>query len=392
MFTGRRARILVLTFLHFFVDFYAGLLPPLAEPTLTEHLGTTLGWVMIVLGIGGIVVNAIQPISAALLPKKGFPPLLIIAPALACIISLIGFSTSIAVFAALTIAAYAGIGVLHPEGILMAQALSGSRQGVGTAVFISGGFLGYSFGGWVGGAWASQWKLAGFWLLGIPVVIGVVLVLVTKLHRYEADTKNSTPSHIRHSIPFAWVLALTICVTISVTLVAYLITPYLVRRFGPRGQYWGGTEILTFGIAGAIGSYLWGHIAEHRSKCRMIIITQAASLPFFYLLLNASSPEIVPLWGGFLGFFTGAIFPTIVVLGRGSPGEATRLRAGLLIGGTWGTGMIAVIAAGKFWIDRFPPTAALPVAQVMYLCPALVTVSIFLAAFLRRWETQTCDV
>ena len=39
---SNKAKLIVLTFTHFIVDFYGGLTVPLAEPTLTMHLGVSL--------------------------------------------------------------------------------------------------------------------------------------------------------------------------------------------------------------------------------------------------------------------------------------------------------------------------------------------------------------
>ncbi|GAF70398.1 unnamed protein product, partial [marine sediment metagenome] len=349
MLAGAWTRILLLTLLHFLVDFYGGLLTPLLEPTLIEHLSTSLGSVTLLLGIGGIVVNASQPVSGALLPKKGFPPLLIIAPIAASLITCIGLTHSFAAVGALIIIAFLGIGLFHPEGLLAVQDLSGSRQGFGTAFFLSGGFMGYSFGSWIGGAWASKWKLSGFWFLAVPAAAGVLIVLVARLHRMGGHLNAKPLAHARHTIRFPRVLALTTLIAVNVSIIVFFVTPYLVRRFGPKAQYWGGTALLAFGVAAALGSYLWGFLSERRSRCLMIAVTQIIALPFLYLLLNVSSPNAAPVWAGALGFFVGGIFPVAVVLGRGSPGEPTRLRAGLLIGGSWGTGSVVMILAGK-WI------------------------------------------
>ena len=388
MLAGASTRILLLTLLHFLVDFYGGLLTPLSEPTLTEHLSTRLGSVMLLLGIGGIVVNASQPVLGALLPKKGFPPLLILAPIAASLIACIGLTHSFAAVAALIIIAFVGIGAFHPEGLLAVQALSGSRQGFRTAFFLSGGFLGYSLGSWVSGAWASKWKLSGFWFLAIPAAAGVLMVLVTRLHRMSGHLNAEPPAHARHTIRFPRVLALATLIAVNVSIIVYFITPYLVRRFGPKAQYWGGTALLAFGIAAALGSYLWGHLSDRWNRCLIIAATQILALPFLYLLLNVSSPNAAPVWTGALGFFVGAAFPVTVVMGRGSPGKPTRLRAGLLIGGSWGIGSVVIMLAGK-WIDFYPVGNAQVVCRVLQLCYILIPALILMSVFLSRYKTNS---
>jgi len=387
MSSNHRIRILVLTMLHFAVDFYGGVLTPLAEPTLTTHLGATLGTVLLLLGIGGIVANASQPLSAAVLPRKGLAPLLVITPLVASLAACIGLTHSLVAVTAMIMVSFVAIGVFHPEGVIAAQSVSGSRQGLGTAMFLSGGFLGYTLGAWSSAAWATRWGLSGLWLLAAPGVISAVAAWALGLHRLSGQDHAEPPPHIRHQIPFPLVFVLSALLGTSVSLVAYFITPFLVRRFGPEAQFWGGTEILAFGLAGAAGSYLWGHWSENRGRCRFIAVTQIAALPFLYLLLNVATPRMAPVWGGLLGFTMGSAFPLVVVLGRGAPGEASRLRTGLLIGGGWGVGSLIVIAGGK-WVDLYPAGDPAPVGHILRIDFVTTVLAAALAFYLSRREPR----
>ena len=80
MLQSARARLVILTLVHFTVDFYGGLTIPLPEPTLVRHLGVALPRVALLIGMCAIVVNLIQPLSGWLLPKRGMPSLLWAAP------------------------------------------------------------------------------------------------------------------------------------------------------------------------------------------------------------------------------------------------------------------------------------------------------------------------
>ena len=79
------ARLLILTFLHFAVDFAGGLQIPLPEPTLTGHLGARLPLIAAIIGGTAILANAIQPLSGWLMPERGIPKLLVAAPLVAAL-------------------------------------------------------------------------------------------------------------------------------------------------------------------------------------------------------------------------------------------------------------------------------------------------------------------
>lgn len=386
MLSSNRARLCILAFLHFTVDFYGGVVRPLAQPTLMRHLAVGFGAVVLLIGISQVVVNAIQPLSAAFLPRRGMPSLLLACPLLAAMSAMIGLTSDYGGVAALLVLSALAIGMLHPETLLAAHALAGRRQGVGLALYISGGFFGFSSGGWVGAAWATRWGLAGFWLLALPALISAALVLASGMYRLHGHGESPTPEHVSHRIPFAVVFGLTAVVATCMDLVMMFITPYLVRRFGESAQFWGGAEIFAFGLSGALASYLWGHVSENRRRCRTIALTQLAALPFLYLLIEIDRPEMAPVWGAVCGACMGGVIPLTVVLGRGAPGRASRLRAGMLVGGAFGVGSLVAVGAAQI-VDMFPSDSAEPVAWALRAVMALVALEGLMAWQLERWET-----
>ncbi|MHC4886842.1 MAG: MFS transporter, partial [Planctomycetota bacterium] len=360
-------RLAVLTFLHFPGDFYGGLRMPLVQPTLMEHLGVGFGAVTLILIGSAILVNAVQPLSGWLLPNRGFPMLLLLCPIFAATMTLIGLTQAYWGVGALMAVSALGIGILHPEGMLAAHAASGKRQGLGVAFYLSGGFFGYSLAGWISASWATRWGLTGFYLLGLPLLIAAGLTLLTGLHRLQGHTESEAPASIRHRIPFPLVMALTVLIAAAVTLVCYYITPYMVRRFGREAQAAGGMAIFGFGMAGALASYLWGHLSERFMRCHLITGCLLFSIPLLALILFwADSPRTIIVLCTLTGAFAGAIFPLGVVLGRGSAGGSPRLRAGLLIGGAWGMGSLLVMATGVY-VDRFPDDSPGPIRNVLLL-------------------------
>ena len=388
MLSSNRARLLILAFLHFTVDFYGGVTRPLVQPTLMQHLAVGFGAVVVIIGIAQITVNAIQPLSAAFLPKRGLPALLILCPLVAAASCLIGLTHNYAAVGSLMVLSALAIGMLHPETLLAAHALAGERQGVGVALYISGGFFGFSTGSWAGAAWATRWGLAGFWLLALPAVIAVVLVLASGLHRLRDHADTPAPAHVSHRISFWSVFVLTVLIATNMEMIMTFITPYLVRRFGDAAQKWGGAEIFAFGLAGALASYLWGHLSEGRRRCRTIAITQLIAAPLLWMLISIDRPELAPVWGALCGIMMGGVIPVAVVLGRGAPGRSSRLRAGMLVGGSFGTAVVIVTGAG-YIVGMFPEDDPGPVMWALRSIVALLVIEAAIAWSLIGKEKQT---
>jgi len=379
-------RLCVLAYLHFLVDFYAGLKVTIAEPTLTTHLNSSLGEILLLIGMAGLVVNFSQPIASALLPKKGLPIILLICPILASVISFIGLTDSYIIIGIIFFISAIGIGVLHPEGTLTAHSLSGNKQGLGMALFISGGFFGFSFGGWVSAAWASHYGLDGFYIFIFLLITGVILVFISGLLQREGQTADKAEQYEKHQIRFPLIFLLSILISTNIILFTFMITPFFVRKFGPSAQFWGGSVLFTFGIFGALGSFLWGHLSEKTGRLKTIAFVQIFSYPFLYFLLINKNIYFAPVLGALTGFFMASVVPLVIILGRSCPGKFSRLRVSMLQGGSWGTASIFVIAISQ-WIDTFPKNELYPVEWILHLPFLILAVVVILALLLVKKET-----
>lgn len=383
--------LLVLTLVHFTVDFYGGLTVPIAEPTLTDHLGVGLPAVAFLIGGCALLVNLIQPLSQWILPKGGAPILLLVAPLMAAGTSLIGLSSSFAVVAMLMVISATGIGIVHPESALAAHSLAGSRKGIALGLFMAAGYLGFSMGGLLSGLWAGyrQQGLARFWWLALPALISAVLVLRTRLYRLEGHLQEDPPAAGDDGrLPVGLVLLLAFCITINLCLLIRFLPIFLVRSFpGPEAQQWAGGTAFSIGISGVAGMFLWGHLSDRFGTGRTMTLALPAGLPFLWLLLRIESAAMAPVWAAFVGATLGALFPLCVVLARHARGLPQRLRMGLVIGGAWGLGGLAFVLGGAY-IGRFPPGAVAPVQTMLRLCWVLTIGSTLLAWIVSRDERR----
>jgi len=387
---GNFFQLLVLALVHFVVDFYGGLMVPISEPTLTGHLGVGLSTVAILVGGCALLINVIQPLSQWILPERGAPILLLIAPLMAACAAMIGLSSQFGIVATLLIVSAVGIGIVHPEGAIAAHSLAGSRKGIGISLFMSGGYFGFSLGSLTSGLWTEfrDQGLAHFWLMVLPALITVVLVALSRLHRIKGHMEQSNTPGKNGAIPFALVFTLALGLTITICLLTRLLPVFLVRSFPDMdAQGWAGATVFATGVSGVAGMFLWGHLADRIGNGRIISMALPASLPFLWLLLHIDSIFMAPVWAACVGFTLGAVFPICVVLARQAGGLPQRLRMGLVIGGAWGTGELVFMLGGNY-VGRFPEGMVEPVLSVLNLCWLLVITATLLALVVSRLERR----
>ena len=297
---------MVLTLGHLVVDMYGGFLLPLI-PVLRDRLDVKLSSLTVVTGLCGIAVNGIQPLAGMLSPRLSRPALLIAAPVLAAMLALIGVPGDLLALGALAVVGHLGIGIFHPDGLMAAHAISGSREHLGVPIFLSGGFLGWSLGTLLATQWVDRYSFDGFWILALPGLLVLVLFVMTGLCRRG----------VAHAVGET-------C-----------------------GIKWGGYCLSVLGISGVLDSLVWGYLSARVSPFALIAIGQLACAPLYVLLVWApSGPALVALSVP-AGLCTGgAFFPILAMVARRSRGFTPGVRAGLIVGGSWGCGSLVASACG----------------------------------------------
>ncbi len=376
-------KLAVLLLCHLTVDFYAGLTLPLPEPTLINHYGASLGRVMLLVAAAAIVCNAVQPLAGLILPRRPLPWLLWVCPLLAATVALIGFATNYAVGWLLFMVSAVGIGVMHPEAVLAAQALSGRRIGMVTALFMSVGFFGFSLGSLAGGWWGARWGLTRFWLLAAPAFATAAMVWASGLCTLRSSRAAVPDDDVRGPLPFASVFAVGSLMAVNLTLLYRLLPVFMVRRFGDPAQADAGTLLFLVGLFGAVGGVSLGMVSDRLGTLRTMVAVYLAGLPAVLMLLRMSSATAGFGWAVLTGLTIGGSFPLAVMLARQAKSFPLRLRIGLGIGGAWGLGEFSVILA-SYYIDMFPEGDYAPVRTMLYAAPALMGIIILLAIRLAR--------
>jgi len=342
---------------HFAVDMYAGFLQPLI-PALVDHVGVRKSLMISLAAACQIVVNGIQPVAGWATTRYRRCGFLLLGPALALLMGLMGLPTSYILLAAVVLVAHVGIGVYHPEALVAAHDAAGPRAHVGVPIFLSGGYLGFSGGAWLSTQWHALFGFDGFWLLAIPggAVVGLIVLTGLVRHRAEPPPVPSGPATPRGDLNFYLLAVLGSFVVTGTVMLFMFLNVDLEARWGEAGIAAGGRALALVGLAGATASYLWGWLSGRRSPFALIAIGQLLCVPFFLMMVSAPTPVGLMAWsvptGALLG---GAFFPLVATAARRSRQLTPVLRAGLIMGGSWGVANLIAMACG--WLTDLGVTA-----------------------------------
>ena len=376
------SRLAVLSIAHLVMDMYGGFLFPLI-PALQRHLGvetfalTALGSVCLLL------VNGVQPLAGAISPRFRRPIFLIAGPGLAICLVLIGLTHSYWIFAALVLVGYIGGGIFHPDGLMAAHVVSGSREHLGVPIFISGGFFGFNLGALLCTSWVYYFDFAYFWVLGIPVIVVMVLYYLTNLYSGEIKALGESAAQIKfHEINVWWLLFFGVLIAIPPSIVYMFISIDMAERFGRIGERWGGYCIALIGLGSVVGSFAWGYLSKRVSAFLLVAIAHAIAIPFYWILISSGMTAVKLIAATFTGlFFGGALFPLIVTTIRRARQLTPSMRAGLALGGTWGTASLVMLLSGFFqdppeWLGETFRSRQLSARTIMLLAEIVLVATV----------------
>jgi FSR family fosmidomycin resistance protein-like MFS transporter len=237
-----------------------------------------------------------------------------------------------------------GIAIVHPEGLRGVHRLRSIKPAVSTAVFMAGGFLGYASGGAISAYLVSRYGLRGLYPLMLCPVVGIVLVLLLRIRLAVERTvyKKDMIRQGKNFVSFWLILAMAIPAAVSTTIIASLL-PTVLNELGFELTF-GGLSATMFGLGGAVGSFLWAHVAHKKGELKCSVAALLFVLPFLalYLLLINSRMAIWLLFGA--GFWAISAYILMITLSRQAAGLTLGQRMGFMVGGTWALAYVVFMA------------------------------------------------
>ncbi len=365
----RAAGLACLTAGHMFVDMCGGLFVPLI-PLLAIRLDTDKADVVMLAGVCGIVVNAVQPLASCVPSRLRQGRFVLLALLMAAAAPLIGLTSSFLVLAVLAATAHVGIGLFHPDALMAAQNLSGSRDHLGVPTFLSGGFFGFCLAGIVSTQWVKAFGFGTLWILAIPGVALAAMVVILRLHRQSPEDPAPLPtdSAARSTDagangaacrpPFWLLFALSVSLATSVLVFYTFCSIYMAGRFGREtGVLWAGGVLTAMGLSSMMASFLWGHLSQKVSPFILIAGGQLFCFPLYFSMFTVSECWHVLAASALAGVVMGgAFFPVVATISRNARGMTQSLRAGFIVGGSWGAASLVVILCS--YLIRHKATAS----------------------------------
>ena len=338
--------LFVLASVHFFIDVFASMLPAIL-PAIRAEFSLSLSMGGIVMAVMYLTCNGVQPMIGHLRANKRRPLFLHLGLVLGSVICLLGaLPRGDGAFGSMILLAVVsgfGIAIVHPEGLRGVHRLRYIPPAVSTAVFMAGGFLGYAGGGVISAFLVSRFGLQGLYPLMLCPVVGIVLVLLLRVRLAVERTvynKEMTQQE-KNLLPFWLILVMAVPAAVSTTIIASLL-PTVLNELGFELTF-GGLSATMFGLGGAVGSYVWAHVAHKKGELKCSVAALFFVIPFLvlYLVFINSRMAIWMLFGA--GFWAISAYILMITLSRQAKGLTLGQRMGFMVGGTWAMAYVVFI-------------------------------------------------
>ena len=381
-------QLLVLSGVHFLLDMLGNMLPSLL-PTIRAEFALSLSLGGVVLAVLALSANGIQIFSGYTRADKAMPLLLHLGLVLAASICLLGTlprsGTGLLLLVLLAIISGGGIAIAHPEGLRAVYSLGQIPPAISTAVFMTGGFIGFACGGAASTVLVSGFGLQGLYPLIFCPVAGILMTILLKIRlAVEPRESNADGAGVTgNRLPFWLVMAMGIPAAISTTILAALL-PTRLRELGFSLTF-GGFSITILGLGGAVGSFVWASVAHRKGELLCSTIALFLVVPFLlpYLILIDNKMAVWLLFGA--GFYSFSAYILTITLARHAVGLNLGQRMGFVVGGTWALANIVFMALIPV-AERFGIHLVLALTPFGYLFSGVLGLSIILKTRTRLSE------
>lgn len=321
---------------------------PILEKNLTLSF-TQIGVIMLVMNF---TASVLQPIVGYFTDRKPQPFL----TPIALLVSGLGmFCLAFAGHYSLVLLAVACVGigsaVFHPEASRFAHKASGPRRGLGQSIFQVGGNAGQALAPLMTILiFANLGQTGASWFLVPAGLASIILFYVATWYRGQERLVKTTAAPAKYSYGNKRMLALGLLVLIvsvrSWMHVGYQ-SFYQFYLMDLKNMEYAQAQLVLFGflLAGAIGTFLGGPLADRFGKRNVLIFSMLGSLP-----LTLLTPYVNGIWTFPLLFLTGFImlssFSVAVVYAQELLPGRIGMVSGLIIGLAFGMGGMGALALG----------------------------------------------
>ena len=356
---------------------------PAMFPILGKSMGlsfTQLGFIAFALNM---VSSVMQPFIGAFSDKRPMPYALPIGMT-STLLGVIGLALAPNYSLVIVSVLFIGLGsaIFHPEGSRVAHMAAGTRRGLAQSIYQVGGNSGQALAplitalilvplGQIGAAWFSLVAAAAvFLLIYIAFWYSNRLKEASILNTHYRSNVADTSQPISKKVLFALILILFLIFARSwyVAGITNFYAFFTMEHYDfsiQKAQMF----LFAFLVAGALGTFFGGPLADKFGKRKIIIISILGSAPLSILIpfVPASVAFVLLLITGFILMSSFSV--TVIYAQELVPGKIGTM-AGLTVGLAFGMGAIGSIALG-IMADHFGLLATLTFTGLLPILGAL---------------------
>lgn len=350
--------LFAISFGHFLNDSMQAVVPalfPILEKTMNLSY-MQVGWIAFALNMTSSIM---QPVFGMYSDKKPSPFLLPLGM-FSSMLGMIGLAFAPNFIIVIISVLFIGLGsaVFHPEGARVAYMAAGAKRGLAQAI--------YQVGGNTGNSLAPIFTALIFVPLGqigslgftASAAVGIVLLIfVSNWYRNELATgavrrKKRAALEAENAIVsthIKFVILLLVFLTFVRSWygagIGNFYQFYLIEHYGlsiKNAQYF----VFAFMIAGVLGTFFGGPLADRFGKKTIIVFSMLGSAPLALLLPHVSLVWVVPLFLC-IGFISSSSFSVIVVYAQELVPGKVGMVSGLIVGLAFGLGALGSVVLGK---------------------------------------------
>jgi FSR family fosmidomycin resistance protein-like MFS transporter len=391
---GLAPAVIVLASVHFIVDGYGNILPPLL-PLLIPKLHLTLA------AAGALqmcfqLANSVSQLGFGHLADRWRPRLLLVCGPVAAVALLpfVGMAPNFFLLATALVLGGLGGAAFHPPAAAVVHRSGGTRPGFAMSFHITSGTLGQALAPLAFAPFAERVGLPLLPVLAIPALAALAFLLrgIPPVERLHAHGEAGGFRALR---PYARPLTLLYLIVVLRTLAAMSFSTFVPVMLTRRGLSvsQAGSVASVYLIAVGLGGFVGGPLADRFGPRRIIILSLLAAVPFLTMApsLTGTAFVVVLALGGFLLQST---LPVNVTFGQSLAPISAATVSSLMMGFAWGTAGLSVPFVGLL-ADRIGIAQTLVAMSMLPLGAAALAMPLpagkQVHSFMRASESSTTE-
>lgn len=330
---------------------------PAMFPILEDSLGLTFTQLGLIAFTLNMVASVLQPVIGMYTDKRPMPYALPIGLT-SSMLGMLGLAFAPNFTMILISVFFIGIGsaTFHPEGSRVAYLAAGPRRGFAQSIFQVGGNAGQALAPLITALiLVPLGQFGSIWFTLVAAVAVAFLLYIAKWYKERLfimkerskQTSEQAPNIPKKAVSFAIIMLIFIVFARSwyQNALSNFYQFYAIEKYGltiAEAQLY----IFTFLLAGAIGTFIGGPLADRFGKRTIILFSLLSPAPLA-LLLPFMPGWVAIVFLGLIGLFLMSSFSVAVVYAQELVPGKIGMMSGLIVGLAFGMGAIGSVALGS---------------------------------------------